>query len=147
MKSHHLHLFNYDYWANQQVWKSMVEKPLVHPKLENLFSHLLSAQRIWLNRCIEVSEIIPLWNTKSDLESLMIANYKEWIVFLGNVNDGDFEQIINYKNTSGIAFRTKLNDILIHLINHGTYHRGQIVLLLKNEREILPTTDYIFWIR
>ena len=147
MKSHFLHLFEYDYWANQQVWKSVVEKPLTNPKIANLFSHLLSAQRIWLNRCQHVSEIIPLWDTKLDLENLMVVNHERWKAFLEKLEDGDFAKIINYQTTSGVAFQTKLNDILTHLINHGTYHRGQIVQLLKNERETLPATDYILWVR
>jgi uncharacterized damage-inducible protein DinB len=147
MKSHFLHLFEYDYWANQQVWQSMVKKSLSNPKIENLFSHLLSAQGIWLNRCIEVSEILPLWDTQSDLKNFIITNHKAWIAFLEKLEDSDFEKIITYFTTSGVAFQTKLKDILTHLINHGTYHRGQIVQLLKNEREILPVSDYILWVR
>lgn len=77
----------------------------------------------------------------------MVVNHERWKAFLEKLEDGDFAKIINYQTTSSVAFQTKLNDILTHLINHGTYHRGQIVQLLKNERETLPATDYILWVR
>ncbi|MBU0696764.1 MAG: DinB family protein [Bacteroidetes bacterium] len=147
MKSHFLPLFEYDYWANQQVWRSISQKPLNNPKIENLFSHVLSAQKIWLNRCTKIIETIPLWDTQSDLANLMESNHEAWLAFLNQTEDHDFEQIIPYQTSTGVAYQSKIKDILTHLINHGTYHRGQMVLLLKPERETLPLTDFIFWVR
>ncbi len=147
MKSYFLNLLAYDDWANQQIWQSINQKPLINPKIENLFSHLLSAQKTWLNRCLHNSENTPLWDTQPDLEKLMISNHQGWVAFIEKLNDDDFEKMISYQTTSGMPFETILKDILTHLINHGTYHRGQIVQLLKNERETLPATDYILWVR
>lgn len=147
MKPYFLNLLAYDTWANQLVLSSMIEKPLNNPKIELLFSHLLSAQKIWLNRCIQQSESIALWDTKPDLNNLMLTNHKGLFNYLESLDDAAFDKIISYQNTKGQPFKTSLKDIFTHLFNHGTYHRGQIVQLLKQERETVPSTDYIVWVR
>ncbi|MEO5911871.1 MAG: DinB family protein [Pelobium sp.] len=147
MKSYFLNLLAYDNWANQQVWLSISEKPLINPKIELLFSHLLSAQKIWLNRCIQQNESVTLWETKSELNNLMLTNQQGLLNYLESLENSDFDSVIAYQNTKGQPFKTSLKDILTHLFNHGTYHRGQIVQLLKAEREIVPSTDYIVFVR
>ncbi|OAQ39696.1 hypothetical protein A5893_08925 [Pedobacter psychrophilus] len=146
MKSHFIDLFNYDYWANCLIQQSIDEKPILNPKIENLFSHLLSAQKIWLNRCINKFEKIELWETKSQLKDMMDKNHQDWIKFLNEIKEEDLEKLIHYQNTKGKTFQLALNNILTHLINHNTYHRGQIVQLLKSDRENLPATDYFLWV-
>jgi uncharacterized damage-inducible protein DinB len=147
MKSRFQNLFKYDAWANQLIWESIAQKPILNPKIETLFSHLLSAQKVWLNRCTNQAVMVNIWETTTNTKELMEQNNQQWQDFLDKLNDTDFDQIITYQNFSGIQFETKLSDILTHLINHGTYHRGQIVQLIKPEREILPQTDYILWAR
>ena len=77
----------------------------------------------------------------------MEQNHKNWIIFLNNLEDEELENSITYSNTNGQSFQSILKDILTHLINHGSYHRGQIIQLLKEERKKLPYTDYIVWVR
>lgn len=147
MKEHFLNMLEYDIWANQQVWLSIIENPILNSKIELLFSHLLSAQIIWLNRCKGNSTTTTLWDVKPDLNVLMIANHIAWKDYLENLLEEDFEIILSYKASNGMSFRTSLKDIFTHLFNHSTYHRGQIVQLLKQEREEVPITDYIYWVR
>jgi uncharacterized damage-inducible protein DinB len=64
------------------------------------------------------------------------------------LDDNAFEEIVYYKNLRGDGYENKLEDILAHLINHGTHHRAQIGQELKLAGvENLPVTDYIFYIR
>ena len=59
----------------------------------------------------------------------------------------DLTHSFRYKNTKGNTFENSFSQVLFHIVNHGTHHRGQINLLLK--REDLPTlvNDYIFYRR
>ena len=44
---------------------------------------------------------------------------------------GDLERIIEYKNMQGKPFRYPLHALLQHVVNHGTYHRGQVATQLR----------------
>ena len=147
MKSHFLNLFQYDAWANGLVLQSIEEKSIQNQKIELLFSHLLTAQKIWLDRCINKHKDFELWSLKQDLADFLNQNNTDWLNYLGSLEDASFENFISYQNTKGQKFNTLLKDILIHLVNHGTYHRGQIIQLLKEERTTVPQTDYIYWVR
>lgn len=52
-----------------------------------------------------------------------------------------------YANSEGTPFETPLRDILTHVANHGTHHRAQIVLVLREAKIAPPPTDYIFYVR
>ena len=147
MKSHFLNLFRYDAWANDIILQSIKEKSIQNQKIELLFSHLLIAQKVWLNRCINKDEDFELWSMKQDLVDFLNQNTLDWLNYLESLENSSFENSINYQNTKGQEFNTLLKDILIHIVNHGTYHRGQIIQLLKEERITVPQTDYIFWVR
>ena len=147
MKSHFLNLFRYDAWANDIILQSIKEKSIQNQKIELLFSHLLIAQKAWLNRCVNKYEDFELWSIKQDLVDFLNQNTLDWLNYLESLENSSFENSINYQNTKGQEFNTLLKDILIHIVNHGTYHRGQIIQLLKEERITVPQTDYIFWVR
>ena len=130
MKSHFLNLFQYDAWANDLVLQSIKEKSIQNQKIELLFSHLLIAQKIWLNRCINKHEDLKLWSIKQDLADFLNQNTVGWLNYLRILEDASFENFISYQNTKRQKFNTLLKDIFIYSVNHGTYHRGQIIQLL-----------------
>lgn len=71
-----------------------------------------------------------------------------WINHLNGLNEKDFDKIINYKNSLGEEFNTRLDDILAHVINHGTHTRAQVGQYLKlNGEDKLPITDYVYYLR
>ncbi|MDO8549036.1 MAG: DinB family protein [Ignavibacteria bacterium] len=55
--------------------------------------------------------------------------------------------IIKYRNTKGDEYQNRLSDIITHVINHSSYHRGQIALLVRNAGGIPAVTDYIAYRR
>jgi len=68
--------------------------------------------------------------------------------YIDGLNADDFDKRIAFKNSQGLPFNDKLVDILAHVINHGTHHRGQIGQDLKIAGIAnLPVTDYIFYVR
>lgn len=148
-KSHFIKLFNYEYWANEKILTSLLQKPLLNKKAELLFSHMLSAQITWLSRCEPFAYVPNIWQVRTleEVETDFELYHKKWMTFLNHQQNEDFEKIIIYLDSKGIEFKTVMQDILTHLINHSSYHRGQIVQLLKEERDELPATDFILWIR
>ena len=60
---------------------------------------------------------------------------------------GALDAPVAYTNSSGTAFETPLRDILTHVVNHGTHHRAQIALVLREAGIAPPATDYIYFVR
>jgi uncharacterized damage-inducible protein DinB len=56
-------------------------------------------------------------------------------------------EVISYTNTQGEAFQTTVEDILIHVFNHGTYHRAQVARDLRQHALTPVNTDYITYVR
>jgi uncharacterized damage-inducible protein DinB len=148
LKEYFTGLFNYDRHVNLQ-FAALINAAGNNNRPAELMAHLLNAQQIWLSRCLGTSsanyQLWPTWepNTFNDI---IDKNYTEWISFLDN--EIDPQQIIVYKNFKGEEFSSKLTDVLAHVINHGTHHRAQIGILLKQSEAIeLPSTDYVHYVR
>ena len=150
MKTYFLKLFNYDQLANKAILQIITDAG--EPKqVVKLMAHLLAAQQIWLNRCKGLPAIGgALWpDWKADtFEKLINDNHAAWVDYINGLSEADFQKIIPYKNSKGDSYENQLEDVLAHLINHGTHHRAQIGQQLKFAGvENLPITDYIFYIR
>jgi uncharacterized damage-inducible protein DinB len=141
-------LFNYDRHVNLQ-FTALINAANNKDKPAELMAHLLNAQQIWLSRCQGTSssnyQLWPKWEPNT-FNNIIEKNHTEWINLV--INEFDYQQIIVYKNFKGEELRSKLIDILAHVINHGTHHRAQIGMLLKQSEAIeLPSTDYVHYVR
>lgn len=143
MKDHYLQLFRYEDWAMQKIISILQE--CQEPDALNIFSHILFAREIWFNR---VSGENNPYNFEGkslrDCVNLYQKNQTAWINFL--ISADDFDRKVEYKTTDGIPFSNNLNNILTHVVNHSTYHRGQITHTLKGKVS-LQSTDFIFFLR
>ncbi|MGY3212268.1 DinB family protein [Mucilaginibacter sp. HD30] len=148
LKEYFTGLFNYDKHVNLQ-FAALISAADDKDKPIELMSHLLNAQQIWLSRCLGASssnyQLWPKWGPDT-FKDIITKNHNDWVNFL-NV-EIDPEQIIVYENFKAEKFSTKLVDILAHVINHGTHHRAQIGMLLKQSEVLeLPATDYVHYLR
>lgn len=148
MKEFFLKWYEYNAWANQRVLSALKDQRVTHEKILTLMSHILTAQYLWLHR-IKGLEPPPyeLWR-KYDLPQLIRMNEEignQWLTF---VNDTEmFDRELVYKNYQGLPFTNNVEQIMIHLVNHSTYHRGQIALLLRENGFEPVNTDFITYDR
>ncbi|GJM28430.1 MAG: protein DinB [Cyclobacteriaceae bacterium] len=148
MKAYFYKLFKYNQWANNGLCRHLMALANEPIEVKKRMSHIVAAEEIWYGRIVPldfqhlaVFDIQP-WDI---LEPRLTASAQRWLDLVENT--GDFEKVINYQNLSGRAFTSTMSDIMIHITNHGTYHRGQIATLLRqNGLEPLPT-DYIIYSR
>ena len=150
MKSYFLKLINYDQFANKAILKAIIDGGEPEQAVK-LMAHLLAAQQVWLNRCkgLPATGVVlwPDWKADS-FERLIEENHAAWVDFIERLEPEDFKKIIYYKSTKGDSYESLPEDILAHVINHGTHHRAQAGQQLKLDGdEKLPLTDYIFYIR
>lgn len=142
MKEHYLQLFTYENWANQKII-SLLKESQDEDALK-IFQHILLARQVWFNRVANQNH--PFIFEGKSLEECIEScqrNQSDWINFLETAN---FESIISYQSLEGKAFSDKLPNILTHVVNHSTYHRGQITNTLKGKIKLL-STDFIFFLR
>lgn len=146
MKEYFKQLFEHEHWANLKVLETLISIKEPPQRAIEIFSHTIAAQRIWLDRMKGDKTELKVWEVfdREIMLELLEINYADLTKLLDNQ---DINQLINYQNSKGEHFTNTVNQILTHLALHAAYHRGQVVLLLKNHVDSLPTTDYIFYIR
>ncbi|WP_251921332.1 DinB family protein [Salinibacter ruber] len=70
-----------------------------------------------------------------------------WQSMLEERSGDALDQPVAYTNSTGARFETPLRDRCRHVVNHGTHHRAQIALVLREADGAPPPTDYIFFVR
>ena len=149
MKQYFLSQLDFDLWANQKIISSLKNQKYPEECI-SLFSHIISAQDIWFERIKKTASFqIQLWDiyTIPECEILLVQSNKKWKNHLEKLTDGKFEELINYRNSQGKEFNESLKDILIHVLNHSSYHRAQINFLLSKSSLTPASIDYILYAR
>ena len=149
-------LYEYNLWANNKVLDvvSKLNDEQFTRDLENSFRsvrdtlvHILSAEWIWLER----------WNGTSPKAMLNAGELAsvDTIKFRWNKVEGDraelirsltpdrLDAMISYVNTRGQTFAYPLWQMLAHVVNHSTYHRGQITTLVRQVGGKPVSTDLL----
>lgn len=143
-------LFRYTHWANVRILDTMQAADAVPERAVELFSHLLRTQDVWVGRVqgTDHADLDP-WG-EEDLSACadrLVASTRRWQTVLDERGPNGLDQSIAYTNSKGTDFETPLRDLLSHVVNHGTHHRAQIALLLREADIAPPATDYIFFVR
>ena len=142
-------LLRYNQWANARVLDTLQSAGDVPERALELFSHLLRSQDVWYGRVQNTDHAdLDFWTTDSlsACAERLDASTQRWDALLSSRSDA-LDQPISYTNSKGTAFETPLRDLLTHIVNHGTHHRAQIALLLREADISPPATDYIFFVR
>ncbi len=122
------------------------------PGIGKTVMHIWDSQMIWLRRLQgENPEQWPssVFNgARVDMLTGLISS-SETLVNLVDSNGPEFlSRRLHYKTIKGVEQNDMVEDILYHVVNHGTYHRGQIVTILHELGVTeLKGTDLILYVR
>jgi uncharacterized damage-inducible protein DinB len=153
-------LFAYTRWANARTLESV--EPLTAEEygrqvggsfgsIRGTLVHLYGADWVWLERLHGRSpRALPSADESvASLESLR----EKWravedatAAFADGLTPDRLETTVTYVNFVGETWTYTLGDALLHIANHGTYHRGQIATLLRILGRTPVSTDYLRWI-
>ncbi len=139
--------FEYTHHCNQLLIEVFFANPEIYnEKIRLLTSHTLDAHHIWNHRIFGVTSALSVWQLLeiNNLHAINDENFEHTKELLQKKN---LNQAINYTNSKGQNFTNTVEEILFHIINHSTYHRGQLVSQLKAEGVEPIITDYIFYKR
>jgi uncharacterized damage-inducible protein DinB len=135
-------LFRYDRWANREVsdaLRSVADPPA---KSVRWLAHIVAAEALWLARIQRLPQPMPVWPEfkMDELPRVLEAVSGEWEKFLeAPALDAGCE----YTNSKGERFTSPVGDILMHVVNHSTYHRGQIAADMRASGMEPAYTDFI----
>lgn len=147
MKVFFKELFEYSHHFNQKLSDVFIENPdKTSEKASRLYSHILNAHQIWNNRIEPKQKAFGVWELHSvqDLKNIDKTNFEQSCEILDKV---DLNKTIIYSNSKGQIFRNITRDLLFHIINHSTYHRGQIATEFKQHGLEPLLTDFIIYKR
>jgi uncharacterized damage-inducible protein DinB len=148
MKEYFLKLYQYNAWANSRVLGAIEQQEVDDEKILTLMSHVLAAQFLWLARIKnEPKPVYKLWDTLpvTQLKSMADEIGDKWLEFAQA--DDDYKRELSYNNYVGKAFVNKVENIMIHLVNHSTYHRAQVALFMRQKGFEPINTDFITYDR
>jgi uncharacterized damage-inducible protein DinB len=137
-------LYDYNAWANHRSLDACA--PLApeqftrdlgnsFPSVRDTLAHIYGAEWIWHERWngrspaalppgTEFPELAALRGRWSELESTIRG-------YVGRLTEADLQRVLDYRLINGQASAQPLWQLIQHLVNHGSYHRGQITMMLR----------------
>jgi uncharacterized damage-inducible protein DinB len=154
-----LKLFEYNAWANRMIFDAAGQLPdeqyfremkSSHGGIHGTLAHIVWAEHLWLNRWLGKPN--PAVPQGGDLPSLPAVRERweeieqERARFLAGAADR-LEETILVKPSTGGEYQHSFGQMFRHLVNHSSYHRGQIVTMLRQLGATPPNTDLIRFYR
>ncbi len=147
--AHLTRLFEYDAWANREVLSNLRVLPAPQPRPLKLMAHILASQHLWMSRLEPMRATLPVWPdlTIEQCEKQVGELQALWKNYLMGKTEAGLAQTVDYKNSQGEPWSSRKDDILMHLITHSAYHRGQAAASVRTAGFAPAYTDFIHSIR
>lgn len=153
-------LYQYNAWANSQFYGALegleaarLTKPIESsfPSLLDTFAHIVAAEWVWLERWNGRNPgSFPDWLERPRLQDLR-ARLSEIELsraeLLRRLTEAELESEVTYRTLSGLPFTDRLLDLLLHVVNHSSYHRGQLTTMLRQMGATPVASDYVLFLR
>jgi uncharacterized damage-inducible protein DinB len=144
MKAHFVMMAKYNSWANARLYRMASQLPdeqyrkdvgAYFKSMHGTLNHLLATDRIWMRRLTGTGEHPVKLNAIvfDDLPSLTAARREEderIINFVQSLTEVELEEMWDYRTLNGTPQKQMRREILAHLFNHQTHHRGQAHTIL-----------------
>lgn len=151
----------YNAWANQRLLEAVANLPdeLLLKEVPSSFNslhatvlHMWDAESIWWQR-MKLQEIVtpPSVHFKGatrDIVAALLHQDRLLETWVNNASDAAIQHVFQYYNSKREYFKQPVSQVLLQVFNHDTYHRGQLVTMMRNLGiDKIPNTDFISWVR
>lgn len=151
-----INLVEYQRWANQQtadqltvLTNEMLEKEFggSFPSMRLTVLHLLQADYRWLHRLKGTPsiEVPAVWQT-TDTKTLLTTWLTVQDQLVEQVKTFQTNEPIHFTTAKGDRYELPLREVITHVVNHATYHRGQLVTMLRMAGVKPVSTDYFLFV-
>lgn len=158
MKAHFSTMANYNAWANARLYlmAAALDRALYHREvgayfrsLHRTLNHVLVSDRIWMRRLTGTGDHPDrldaiLFEELEPLHAARVAEDQRIVQFVQSRHDSAFEEFLDYRSLGGEPQRRRLREILAHLFNHETHHRGQAHAILTQLGVVEPDSLDLF---
>ncbi len=147
MKDYFKELLDYTHYYNLEVIKKFNDGDLhfiVPKRAVTLLSHTLNAQKIWNNRIMGNSVDLDVWENLQ-VDQMEAAEYEIYEQTLKILENNELDRIVKFKNSKDEHFENSVRDIIFHVINHATYHRGQIATEFRKQGIDPIVSDFVYY--
>ena len=151
-------LYDYHYWANKHILaaaEKLTDEQLHRQQghswgsVRGMLLHMTDAEWIWLQRWQGNSP--KTFPDREDFQTLATIR-KRWAeleaemrAFLAGQTEQSLQREVTYTNTSGDTFRLILWQMMAHLANHGTHHRGELAAMLASMEVPHHEEDWLYY--
>ncbi|GAA3314276.1 DinB family protein [Ectobacillus funiculus] len=146
----------YHHWANIKLMDHLgtIPETILNQEIQSVFpsvmrtlQHIYEVDKTWLHRINQSlpTHSVPLFSSILEARSSFLELQQQY--------QGTLEEELKrnspiiYTNSTGTEFMNSLEEIITHIVNHGTYHRGNISAMLRQLDTKSVSTDYIFYLR
>lgn len=158
-------LYEYNAWANRRMLDAcgalvpkQWTKPLgsSFPSVRDTVVHIVGTEWVWLERwrghsadAREVEQMFapPRFSDLASVRAFWESNGGRLLDYVRALSAADLARRVAYRNTAGTAYESEQWEMLAHVVNHGSYHRGQVITMLRQLGAAVPSTDFIAWRR
>ncbi|MCP6680611.1 DinB family protein [Bacillus nakamurai] len=155
-----LQLYEYNTWANQQIFSRLKELPKdvyrqevesVFPSIAGVLAHVYLSDVGWIDVFLGKRLEDTLRSAEERKEEIMSKDIEEMEAMFLELSDRyksflqpdeNINQPLVIEHPSGDVMKTSVSDMLLHVVNHGTYHRGNITAMLRQMGYASVPTDY-----
>jgi uncharacterized damage-inducible protein DinB len=136
-------------WADARVYDSLRAMPHPDARAMELYAHVLGAEHVWLSRMMVRASREAVWPSLSLERAVELAaeNVAGLRALVAVKSAEQLQQRLPYTNSSGMEFESTIEDMLLQVVLHGCYHRGQVALLVRGAGGEPAPTDFIAFVR
>ncbi len=151
----------YNVWANQKIINCILQQeealwyqqtPSSFDSLYKTILHMWDAESAWWQR-VKLHERIIIQSQNfeqsfKDAGNGLIQQGTQWQEWVKAASDLALLHVFQYQNIKGQQFKPPVYEVLQHVFNHATFHRGQLVTMLRQLGvSDIPQTDFANWCR
>lgn len=142
-------LFRYDEWANREVITVLRGMGAPPPRSLKVVAHIVAAEQLWLDRLKQRPQSMPVWPelTLDQTEDAQDALVQRWAEYFGGLTPAALHMPAGYTNSKGEKWSSRTQDVLLHVVMHSGYHRGQIASEVRASGHVPVYTDFIHAVR
>ncbi|MFC7371050.1 DinB family protein [Fictibacillus iocasae] len=146
-------LFAYHVWATEKMMQHLETEAAVvfnkeivsvFPSIKAVVDHLIEVEYLWFSRMTGRDACAVYPESPNEARQKLSTLHEEMTFYINSVVASE---VIMYNTSQGEAFQNTVEELFIHLVNHGTYHRGNLSAMLRQQGIPGASTDYIYYLR
>lgn len=157
LMDHYRKMLAYETWANERTVASLETIPPAqrsgerYTRVCGLMPHNIIARRTWLLRVRGTPhenprEWFPAWDAAQTRAQAAEVDGL-WSEFLAGLRESDLQEELRYTASDGTRYVSTIGEVLAHVFNHSTYHRGQAARIVHELGGQRASTDHIAFTR